>query len=32
MYIDVKIEKLYLESALHRLSWKGKAYVIYLRN
>ena len=32
MYIDVKIEKLYLESALHGLSWKGKAYVIYLRN
>ena len=32
MYMDVKIEKLYLESALHGLSWKGKAYVIYLRN
>ena len=32
MYIDVKIEKLYLESALHGLSWKGKAYVIHLRN
>ena len=32
VYIDVKIEKLYLESALHGLSWKGKAYVIYLRN
>ena len=32
MYIGVKIEKLYLESALHGLSWKGKAYVIYLRN
>ena len=32
VYIDVKIEKLYLESALHGLSWKGKAYVIYLWN
>ena len=32
VYIGVKIEKLYLESALHGLSWKGKAYVIYLRN
>ena len=32
LYIDVKIEKLYLESALPGLSWKGKAYIIYLRN